>query len=78
MAGETEEAVDKAMKLLKIKYQVLEPVLDFRTAKDNKILVHPEDSWKSLCPVGADNARNLCACLLYTSGGWLLALQTVL
>lgn len=61
VAGETEEAVDKAMKLLKIKYQVLEPVLDFRTAKDNKILVHPEDSWKSLCPVGADNARNLCA-----------------
>ncbi|MGM9613249.1 MAG: xanthine dehydrogenase family protein molybdopterin-binding subunit, partial [Butyricicoccus sp.] len=22
---------------------------------------HPEESWKSLCPVGADNQRNLCA-----------------
>ena len=33
----------------------------FRTAKDNEILVHPEDSWRSLCPVGADNKRNLCA-----------------
>ena len=61
MAGETEEAVDKALRLIKVKYQVLEPVLDFHTAKDNKILVHPEDSWKSLCPVGADNKRNLCA-----------------
>ena len=40
---------------------MLEPVLDFRTAKDNPILVHPEDNWKSLCPVGADNKRNLCA-----------------
>ena len=61
VAGETEEAVDKALRLIKVKYQVLEPVLDFHTAKDNKILVHPEDSWKSLCPVGADNKRNLCA-----------------
>ena len=61
VAGETEKAVDKALKLLKVTYQVLEPVLDFRTAKDNPILVHPEDNWRSLCPVGADNQRNLCA-----------------
>ena len=39
----------------------LPAILDFRTAKDNEILVHPEDSWRSLCPVGADNKRNLCA-----------------
>ena len=51
----------KAMKLVKIKYEVLEPVLDFRRAKDNPILVHPEDNWRSLCSVGADNNRNLCA-----------------
>ena len=61
VAGETEAAVDKALRMIKVKYQVLEPVLDFRTAKDNKILVHPEDNWKALCPVGADNKRNLCA-----------------
>ena len=61
VAGTSEEAVKKAVKLVKIKYEVLEPVLDFRTAKDNPILVHPEDNWKSLCPVGADNKRNLCA-----------------
>lgn len=61
VAGKTEEAVLKAMKLVKVKYEVLEPVLDFRTAKDNEILVHPEDNWKSLVPVGADNKRNLCA-----------------
>ena len=61
LAGETEEAVDKAMKLVKVKYEVLEPVLDIHTAKDNPILVHPEENWKSMCPVGADNRRNLCA-----------------
>ena len=36
-------------------------MLDFRTAKDNPVLVHPEEDWKALCPVGADNKRNLCA-----------------
>ena len=61
VAGETEQAVDKALKLIKVEYKVLEPILDMRKAKDNKILVHPEESWKSLCPVGADNMRNLCA-----------------
>ena len=61
VAGKTKEAVHKAMKLIKVKYEVLEPVLDFRSAKDNPILVHPEENWESLCPVGADNKRNLCA-----------------
>lgn len=61
VAGETEKAVNRALKMIKVTYQVLEPVLDFRTAKDNPILVHPEDNWRSLCPVGADNQRNLCA-----------------
>lgn len=61
VAGETEEAVNKALKLIKVKYEVLEPVLDFRQAKDNPILIHPEDNWKSLFPVGADKQRNLCA-----------------
>ena len=61
VAGRTKEAVNKALKLIKVKYEVLEPVLDFHKAKDNPILVHPEENWKSLCPVGADNKRNLCS-----------------
>ena len=61
VAGIDEASVDKALKMIKVKYQVLEPLIDFRKAKDNKILVHPEDNWRSLVPVGADNKRNLCA-----------------
>ena len=61
LAGETEQAVAKALKLVKVDYEVLTPVLDPHTAKDNPILVHPEDNWEALCPVGADNKRNLCA-----------------
>lgn len=61
LAGADEKCVDKAMKLVKVEYEVLEPVLDYHTAKDNPVLVHPEDNWESLAPVGADNRRNLCA-----------------
>ena len=61
VAGKDEKCVDKALKLIKVEYEVLEAVLDYHTAKDNSILVHPEDNWESLCPVGADNKRNLCA-----------------
>ncbi len=61
VAGKDEACVDKALKLIKVQYKVLEAILDFRKAKDNEILVHPEDNWRSLVPVGADNKRNLCA-----------------
>lgn len=61
VAGEDEKSVNKALKLIKVEYEVLEPLLDFRKAKDNAILVHPEDNWEALCQVGADNKRNLCA-----------------
>mgnify|MGYP000264079987 CR=1 FL=1 len=61
VAGETEEAVDKALKRIRVDYRVETPVLDIHKAKDNPILVHPEDDWKLKIPLGGDNKRNLCA-----------------
>ena len=61
LAGKDEKCVDKAMKLIKVRYEVLPAVLDYHTALDNSVLVHPEENWESLAPVGADNKRNLCA-----------------
>ena len=61
IAAETEKAAEKAMKLIRAQYDVLEPVLDFRTAKDNPVLVHPEEDWFPPCQVGGDNRRNLVA-----------------
>jgi len=58
VAGETEKAVEKALRVIKVKYQVLEPVLDFRKALDNPVLVHPEDNWMSHGNTG-DVKRNL-------------------
>ena len=61
VAGKDEKCVDKALRLIKVEYEVLDAVLDYHTAKDNPVLVHPEENWEALCPVGADNKRNLCA-----------------
>ena len=58
VAAENEKAADRALKLIKVQYEVLEAILDFHTAKDNPILVHPEENWKALCPVGADTQRS--------------------
>ena len=62
IAAETEKAALKAMKLIKVTYHILPSVLDFRTAKDNPVLVHPEEDWFPPCQVGGDPNRNLVAC----------------
>ena len=61
VAGMNEKVVDKALSLIKVNYEILEAVLDMHQAKDGNILVHPEENWKALCEVGADNTRNLVA-----------------
>ena len=61
IAAENEKAALKAMKLIKVKYKILEPVLDFHQAKDNEILVHPEEDWLAQVPVGGAAKRNLVA-----------------
>ena len=68
VAGETEAAVDLALKRIKVKYKVETPVLDIHQAKDNAILVHPEDDWKLKIPLGGDNKRNLCALAVEEEG----------
>ncbi len=61
IAGKDEACCLKAMKLIKVEYEVLEPVLDFRNSLDNPILVHPEDNYVGHEGQGTDQMRNLCA-----------------
>lgn len=60
-AATDEKAALKAMKLIKVKYDILEPVLDFHQAKDSAVLVHPEEDWFPPMGVGGDPGRNLVA-----------------
>lgn len=68
VAGWTEKSVDKALGMIKVKYEVLEPLLDFRKARDSDIIVHPEEDFNSLVEVGANNIRNLCASQTFEYG----------
>lgn len=68
VAAKDEKTAEKALKLIKVEYEVLEPVLDFRTAKDNETVIHPEDDWKALVEVGGNNKRNLCASGVESNG----------
>ncbi len=62
VAAENAEAAEKAIDAIRVDYEVLPPVLGIRNAKDNPVLVHPEEDWHSLCPfTGGDPKRNLCA-----------------
>ncbi|MFI3207962.1 MAG: molybdopterin cofactor-binding domain-containing protein [Eubacteriales bacterium] len=62
VAGDNEKSVDRAVKMLRVEYEVLEPLLDLVVAKDHEIIVHPEENFKSLAPwAGTDAKRNLCS-----------------
>lgn len=61
VAAKDEKSAEKALKLIKVKYDVLEPVLDFRKSKDNAILVHPEEDWSIPVDCGGNVKRNLVA-----------------
>lgn len=59
VAGENEKCVDRALKMIKVEYEVLKPVLDFREALDNEVVIHPEEDWEVKVPISPDVKRNL-------------------
>ena len=61
IAGRDENCVSQAMKRIKVKYKVLEPLLDFTKAIDNPIIIHPEDNYVVKSDIGNDVKRNICA-----------------
>ena len=61
IAGKDENCVSQAMKRIKVKYKVLEPILDFTKAIDNPIIIHPEDNYVVKSNIGNDVKRNICA-----------------
>lgn len=60
VAAVDEKTACSALRLIKVEYEVLEPLLDFEKALDNRIIVHEEENWEQIVDVGADKKRNLC------------------
>lgn len=61
VAAIDERVAEDALKLIKVEYEVLEPVLDFETAYENKSIIHPEDGIKEMFPIGFDPKKNVAA-----------------
>ena len=61
VAAVSEEIALEAMKKIKVDYEILEPVLDFEKAYENKSVIHPEDGIHEMFPIGFDPKKNLAA-----------------
>ena len=61
VAAVSEDIANQALKLIKVEYEVLEPILNFEDAVDNKVVIHPEDGIHEMFPIGFEPKRNIAA-----------------
>jgi len=61
VAAISEEIATKALSLIKVTYEVLEPVLDFETALGHSSIIHPKDGIHEMFPIGFEPKKNIAA-----------------
>lgn len=61
VAAKDEKTAIEAMKLIKVDYEVLEPVLDFETAEGHSSIVHPEDNLEVNYDIGMVKDKNIAS-----------------
>ncbi|MEL7659103.1 MAG: molybdopterin cofactor-binding domain-containing protein, partial [Bacillota bacterium] len=62
MAAINEEIAEKALKLIDVEYEVLEPVLDFEKAEGHSSVIHAEPEAHVMFPMGFEPSKNIaCA-----------------
>ena len=61
VAAVNESIANQALKLIEVEYEVLEPVLDFETAYENKNIIHPEEGIHEMFPIGFEPKKNVAA-----------------
>ncbi|MBV7274974.1 molybdopterin-dependent oxidoreductase [Clostridium sp. PL3] len=61
IAAVDEKTALKAMRLIKVEYEVFEPVIDFEKAEGHKSIVHPEEDLHCNFNIGMQKDRNVVA-----------------
>lgn len=61
VAADTEEAANKAISLIKVKYTPLPAILDFEESLTSDILIHDEENYHLNFDIGNDVAHNKCS-----------------
>lgn len=67
IAAIDEKTAVKAMKMIKVEYEVLKPIIDMKDAIDNEMLVHDEDRHCNF-DIGMERERNIVSKHLYEKG----------
>ncbi|MFR9070761.1 MAG: xanthine dehydrogenase family protein molybdopterin-binding subunit, partial [Paraclostridium sp.] len=67
IAAIDEKTAVKAMKMIKVEYEVLKPVIDMEKAIDNEVVVHDEDVHCNF-DIGMERTRNIVSKHLYEKG----------
>lgn len=68
VAGIDEKSVQKALKLIKVEYEVFKPVLDMEEAIDNNTVIHMEENYSVNFDIGNHVKRNICCSGGFESG----------
>ncbi|MCK5759566.1 MAG: molybdopterin-dependent oxidoreductase [Clostridiales bacterium] len=68
VAAADRETADKALALLEVEYEVLEPILDFENAYESKIIIHPEPEIHEMFPIGFKPKKNVAAAYMMNVG----------
>lgn len=61
VAAADEKSALKALSMIRVEYDVQEPLLDFEKALESPIRVHPEENYHVNLEIGNEVSRNLCA-----------------
>ncbi len=61
VAAVDEATADAALRLLRVEYELLPALLDFETAVDNRVVIHPEPEIHDMFPIGFEPKRNIAA-----------------
>lgn len=68
VAAINEEIAEKALKLIDVEYEVLEPVLDFEKAEGHSSVIHAEPEAHVMFPMGFEPSKNI-ACAYHMNIG---------
>ncbi|MDF1616059.1 xanthine dehydrogenase family protein molybdopterin-binding subunit [Petrocella sp. FN5] len=61
VAAETEAIASRALELIHVDYEILEPILDFEKAYENESIIHPEPEIHEMFPIGFEPQKNVAA-----------------
>lgn len=68
VAAIDERTAEAALALIEVNYKLLEPVLDFEKAYENKSILHPEPEIHEMFPIGFEPKKNVAASYLMHVG----------